>query len=133
MDEDLQSKLLSYLNKIEAVAGRAEDFASTEIPETIKEWLRWQMIDGCVTAAAMLVLGLLVPLLLYRLNRFMSSHLTDRDDRTAVTLLLSATSLISITPFYWSFQSAKDAAKVYYAPRVVIVEKVAELVKTAKR
>jgi len=144
VNPELQAKLVAYLGALEKGAEKVGDFAEREIPATIHEWLVWLAVERFAYAALFLV-GMLVAFFgirwLARLSystwdefRKTEAYTKFQDDSNwngwlALTILqVTATGLLSIGLIYWSMQ----AVKVIVAPRVVIVEKVAELVSSNK-
>lgn len=148
MNPDLQAKLVTYLDGLEKGAAKVGEFAEREIPETIREWLMWLAIER-FTYAALFLVGSVAAWLLIRWFARLSYREWEKyiDDWKQLTgqkpqyryldhthwngwLFLTivqwaAAILLSIGTVTWGLQ----ATKVIVSPRVVIVEKVAELAK----
>lgn len=145
MNEELKAKLVSYLDVLEAGAKKAGEFAATEVPETIREWLMWMAIERFTYAAAYLVLSLAMFLgglwagrHLYaafiknrdlRLEQKKSYSTSDEDFFWNAALLCRIAQGLSLIPLvfgtgYW----AMHGTKVLVAPRVVIIEEVSHII-----
>jgi len=57
MDETLKEKLLKHLTSLDNAVDGTADFAPTEIPETIRQWLLWQVAYNAGMAAVFLILA----------------------------------------------------------------------------
>lgn len=154
MNPELQAKLVQYLDSLEKGTSKVGEFAEREIPETIREWLLWMAVEN-FTCAGLFLIVTLASLAMIRwmvrkcpewTNRRIAEEKVryrvlyrDRDpvasdldltERYAVFMTLAAIALFSFVGFA---RFAIDGAKVLIAPRVVIVEKVAELTKAATK
>lgn len=54
MGEDLQQRFVKYLDHVEKAAGKVGEFAETEIPLTIQEWLRWVFFQNLLFSVVFL-------------------------------------------------------------------------------
>ncbi len=142
MNPELQSKLVAYLDGLEKGAAKVGEFAEREIPETIREWLLWLAVERFTYAAAFLLAGLFVFYSMRWLARLCEDAAFDEHKRKPEKYQqeyapdfgfaiccrccqFALTILLLIGCGHWLLQGAK----VLIAPRVVIVEKVAELAK----
>lgn len=142
MNPDLQAKLVTYLDGLEKGAAKVGEFAEREIPETIREWLLWLAIERFTYAAAFLVVALVV----YYVARWAArlaedsaiedhkkkpeNHQKEYAPDLGAALIFRGFQVVVPTLLmfgvgYWTL----NGVKVLVAPRVVIVEKVAELAK----
>ncbi len=139
MDEQLKSKLMGYLDGLEKSAGKVQDFAAAEIPETIREWLMWQMVEGGMIAIGGVVLFAFVLCLCRLFMRLHNNVVADRNQASfhrysneywnASVAIFFVGIVASLVPVgIGMYRVAKTAV----APRVVILEKVAELTKGQK-
>lgn len=146
MNPELQAKLVTYLDGLEKGAAKVGEFAEREIPETIREWLLWLAIER-FTYAALFLVGSVAAWFLIRWCARLSyqeweKYIDDWKQRTdrkpdyrcldhsnwngwlALTVAQWVTALLlSVGTIVWGL----EATKVIVSPRVVIVEKAAEL------
>lgn len=143
------------------VAEKAGDFAVEQTPLLVQEYLAWMFMDSAIRAVAwaMVLLGMMaiaigVVRFINRLeksaiddyakkraeyeaappNRFASPpHEIDKDNYTFARIMTIVVAVMLCTfPLSNAVERAIDAAKIKIAPRVVIVEKISELVKGVK-
>lgn len=148
MDEAFKAKLLKYLDGLETAAGKVQDFASAEIPLFVREWLLWHAVSNAVYAVGFLLVAVAALWVGVRLVRWgygnwnasceeYKAAKNDSSRRWAADeagnraagvifggLVLSAAGLFG---FAVAGHFALAALKVAVAPRVVVVEKIAEL------
>lgn len=142
MNPELQTKLVAYLDGLEKGAAKVGEFAEREIPETIREWLLWLAVERFSYAAAFLI-GAAVAYYFFRFfARLLEDAAFEAHKKTpeayqkeygpdlgfamcvrGMQIFIPAMLLIGFG--CWVLQGVK----VLIAPRVVIVEKVAELAK----
>ena len=61
MEPELKTRLLKYLDGLEAAAQKAGEFAEAEVPQTVKEYLLWLSVESFIYAALWLAfVGILV-------------------------------------------------------------------------
>lgn len=126
MDAETKALLLKYL---EAGADRLERgaaFVESEIPLVVQEYLSWYFWSGLLIALSLLVLWVAVAgstLFLWSLNK-------DDKESSEGAIFMSAVTAISL-PFILFVSGANviKCIKVSVAPRVVILEKIAEVAK----
>lgn len=132
MNEELKGRLVKYLDNLEVAATKAHNFAAAEIPETIREYLLWLAIERSAYAVLFLIAAIVV-IILGKMARASARDLRDSDDRN-IALFFSwsvptafASILVCVGVTY-----ALSATKAIVAPRVVMVEEVAKIVKANK-
>lgn len=136
MDEQLKSKLVGYLDSLEAKLKTGADFVTDETPKLVEEWLRWLAIESGIYAGCFLVASLATFALLRWAARKMSqefdkynghnnsyAYLCRQWSAAFVVMSWMALSLFSIGTVHHGMH----VAKVLTAPRVIVVEKIAEL------
>lgn len=69
MDETLKEKLLKHLTSLDSAVDGTGGFASTEIPETIRQWLLWQVVYNAGMAAVFLTLAVTAAVLVVEFFR----------------------------------------------------------------
>lgn len=135
MNEELKAKMLAYLGKLESVAEKASDFAAAEIPETVREYLRWLVVEHVAYALAGFVPMILWLCCLRVMNRWQAYGDDQRkinkwdNDHACFSratkyggFLVAAIAIVFITG-----SQVLKATKVVVAPRVVILEEIAKL------
>lgn len=149
MNPELQAKLVTYLEGLEQGAVKAGEFAEREIPETVREWLMWLAIERFTYCGAFLIASVAAFLLIRWCARlsyrewekyvdewkaldpkkqppFRCLDHTQWNGWLALTIIqYIAFTLLSIGTVHW----ALAGLKVIVSPRVVIVEKVSELIR----
>lgn len=133
MDEQLKAKLISYLDKLESTAGKVGDLAATEIPEVIREYLTWLVIERSAYALAFAV-PIIVWLMLIKSWRTWIAWADERqkeyreDWYIGIRLLKYSTLVVCLCSLIFGTGTwALAATKVIAAPRVVIVQEIASL------
>lgn len=132
MNAELQETMLRYLNGLEARLSRVEDFASDQVPLLVQEWLRWEFWSNIIKMSGWAMLALLLVLLF---RWCVKEYKAAKDDETRNASCFFGTvffagSVLSVIPV---LVYAYSATKVIIAPRVVIVENVAETLKGHRR
>lgn len=121
INEEIKQKMIEYLQSFEAGIKKAGEFTAEQAPLVVQEFLAWSFWSDF--AMAIVLSGLLAVGL-----RIVSGWWPrlDEYDRIPIgmisvfgTLILTAGVLVS----------AFGAAKVAIAPRIVVLEKISELVK----
>jgi hypothetical protein len=129
MNDELKAKLLGYLAKLETAAGKVGEFAETEIPETLKEYIRWTIVEGTVYTV---VSAIPLILWLYYLPSLKREYAEAKGDEAkgGVALLGLGTLIGSCMLLFLAYVNYGSlAVKAYVAPRVVILEKLVSLTK----
>ena len=119
MNEELQTKLLEYLNSIEGTISEASDFARAELPLVAQEYLAWVWWGNLVLLIAGGV-GLLVGIGLMRWSVKATS------DDGGVILAMGGI-VLTVCGSLLTIPSTSRLVKVSVAPRVVLIEKIKEL------
>jgi len=144
MGEDLQQRFVKYLDHVEKAAGKVGEFAETEIPLTIQEWLRWNFYESLLYVILFSILGLVgayigrkVYINLFTLIKLINEQRREspNDEDVVIGFNIAGAILslgliaISIPNCFWNI---RDCIKISTAPRVVVIEKIAELTKGKK-
>lgn len=135
MDEQLKTKLMTYLDGLEKAAQKVGDVAATEVPATVQEWLQWRMWESFLSCGVWLVAAVLSAALLYSLVKWAKSIIKkdpELPDPIIVFPVVASVlaSVLFLHSIYWSASSFRDGIKCVVAPRVVILEKIVELTKS---
>lgn len=138
VDEQLKAKLIAYLDKMESAATAVGDFAAVEIPATIREYLTWLAVEHA-TYAVMHLTPLLIWLFLRTTLNGAITWADKSDAEWETPLPIGARFLkwggLGFAFFHFNVMGvphAMTSAKVVFAPRVVILEKVGSFVGAVK-
>jgi hypothetical protein len=141
MDEQLKTKLVGYLEAIEAKVRTGSDFVADEAPNVVKEWLWWCGVESGLYATFFMLAAMFA----FCVLRYASRALAREADEN------QGDSYYSYNCFGWSrffgwlavigaplfligtATHMVRVAKVIVAPRVVVIEKVAELTGLSKQ
>lgn len=106
------------------------------MPEYIKELIQWQIVDGAIGVSCCLLV-MIVALSAWRLLWIASRKWSEIDGGAPMYASRVITSVVLLFAISISSTNMLDyvrsATKAYVAPRVVIVEKIAELAKGVKK
>lgn len=134
MDEQLKSKLLTYLDFLEAKVQSGDEFVVAEAPLVIQEWLLWTAIENwflfalSVATVAASCWGLRQFALAFEEAEARGDE-KDQNGASFTCLLLIVAACLGV----WFAQShLRAAVKVHVAPRVVVIEKVSQLIGVAR-
>jgi hypothetical protein len=131
MKEELQGKLVEILTSIQAVAGKASDFAMAELPDIAQSYVVYGRAVGLfwvVFGIALIAVGLL--------GLRHARAYTDGQDRTYMDSFLrfmyadyAAAVLACIFGAVQLVLSVNQAALVWLAPKVWLLKEIATLIK----
>lgn len=125
----MQERLMKYLNHLEDLAGKTEDFAAEQVPLYIQELLTWMFWDS-VMCAAFAALILVISLVLVGFGFKLLEHAKKtKDDGLEffggmTVILMAILAVVCLLPICIN---TKQAVKISVAPRVVIVEELKKL------
>lgn len=124
MNDELQNKLVAYLDRIEQGVDSGGEFLASEAPIFAAELLAWLFWSNILTGIGFLLAILMLGIVAYFLVQGMKS-----DDELVppglFALILLATFALMFASF--AFTSFANAVKVKVAPRVVVVEELSKL------
>jgi hypothetical protein len=126
MNEDVQKKLMDYLESLESVANKTGDFAIEQAPLVAKEiitWELWSHAFGALSALAVIALCVLVSKRLYK--NATKDGCDIMDSPIAPPLIFVMSIIGAIASFAFVFDVSK-VIKTQVAPRLIIIEKLAE-------
>jgi len=116
MSKELSEKLIEYL---ESFAKGTGDFASQQIPDVIQQYLAWQLYGSIFVAIVNLIIVIIFSVLI-KLNY---KKMIEEDDP-----LLFFMAIPIVVCFGFAIENTYNTVKVLVAPKVVLLEKAAELV-----
>jgi len=128
IDDGLKQKLLEYANSLETKVDQVGNFAESEIPLVIQEYVCWLFYESTCLAAIwigfMLVLGVV-----YRWLFVNWSKMCEREDdklggQSFLTGIFLTILFIMLIPMS---QYLVYAVKCCVAPRVIILEKIMDI------
>lgn len=120
-NEDVKLAIVEYLKTFESGLKKAGDFSMEQVPLVIQEFLAWQFW-GSVTACCGCCLAILI---ISMIHKYVSKRVSSGSDAMVLNHLLCGVGVVIATPgVIISFVSA---LKVSVAPRLVILEKISEL------
>lgn len=128
MGDELQKRLLSYLDAAEKGIREAGPVVGGELEALVREWLTWMFIERVGLAVLFVALASVTVVMTtwaWRAAGRLDSM--DRPPARAVWAVLGTLAAIGLAAGggHWALQ----AVKVRVAPRVVVLEEVARLVK----
>lgn len=129
MNKELQDRLIEYLGSLDGAVRQAGGFVAEQAPLVAQEWLAWQFWC-CVAGVVVFWLGAIACAVFARLCY--TKFKTDRHGSTDWFAGVVALSFLTVFLCGFSLISAGGAVKTKIAPRVVILEKIAELANQAK-
>lgn len=124
MNDELQKKLVEYLGSVEKMANDAVLFGKAEIPLYLQELIRWEIVSHAMWAAAFAscaAVSILATVWGWR-------YIQKNECWEALgALMFPIAAAIGLT--IGTIHHAEDAAKAYFAPRVLLVEKLSSMVR----
>jgi hypothetical protein len=141
VDEQLKAKLIGYLDSVESKLKTGADFVADETPKLVDEWLRWLAVEHAIYAGCFLAASLTAILLCRwgakKLRTECDKYTEYSNGYAWLCGQWSATLIVIgwVSVFLFNIGTihhAMHTAKVLTAPRVVVVEKIAELTGLSK-
>jgi len=130
--EQLQAKLLEYLTALEAGIKQGGDFVAEQTPLVVQEFLAWMFAEAVIYA----VVSFIVFVIALRLLKLLWVHTADfhHEDREFCRAFGTfGLSVVAILSCGVAVHQSTRAIKVSVAPRVVVLEKSAELIKEIRK
>lgn len=128
MNEELEKRLEKYLETLESTITQASDFAIEQTPLVVQEYLSWIFWSNIFLFALNIIIIIFCIFLMFKL-RFVMAKNMDTDIAVGFQILCFIMSSVGIIlGFIFSAVSLYYAIKVAVAPRVVLLEKISELI-----
>jgi hypothetical protein len=127
IDEELKNKLTEYLVSLESGLKSAKDFSTEQVPLVVQEYLNWIFWSNL---ALLLLFITIFSFMVFVINQI-RKRVSD-DNATDCYFVMFFIGLFSLFPLLGLMECGAKAMKVKIAPRIVIIEKVADLVKENK-
>ena len=121
MSDATKQALEQFVTKMLAAAEQGASWTADQAPLLVQEWLRWQLASSLALGIATLVLGLACVVVTWKLC--VHKYWDDLVPLQAIPAIVAFALLGA------SGHHVLLAIKVYVAPRVVVLEKFAELIK----
>lgn len=119
--EEIKTAIVEYLKTFESGLKKAGDFSMEQVPLVVQEFLAWEFW-GSVTVATMCCLVMVVIGFLHKAGCKISD---PSSEARVLTHVLSVTAWMGLA--IGTTSELIDALKVSVAPRLVILEKISEL------
>lgn len=130
MDNELTKKVIEW---IEVSAQKIGDFAISEIPPFIHEYLTWKFWEAGIEAFMLIIYPLIVLICLIKFGRKTIKWTIDEmDDSSGASVFLTlAVGAVVIVPavLMLPLTQIKDMVQIKIAPKVYLIEKAAEMLK----
>lgn len=130
MDTKLQDQVLEWIS---STAEKIGDFATTQIPPFINEYLTWKFIEALVTTSY--VGGLLMILFVafcLRIKRLVKWAIESSEDTDGISWLVPITltiATVSIIIGNFPIDEIKTMIQIKVAPKVYLIESAAKIIK----
>ncbi len=129
----MEELLLKYLDHLEEIGHKGADFVADQAPETVRQFIKWEIVSNLSIAALLVVLGLIVIAVWHRLFKWFGDKKNCDDSDLIRTMISVFAAVILILPIGGTVCScAAKGTKAYIAPNVFLIEKAAELAGVAK-
>lgn len=136
MSDEFQKRLLAYLDAAEKGVREAGPAVGGELEHLVREWLAWEFYSNLALCLGLLV-GLTASLGMLRWAVRWDQRAGDRNDKDlalgAFVIAVFASLFLLVANLTVGLPAGFQAAKVAIAPRVVIVEKLAEMAKGVRK
>lgn len=126
---DWSERLKKWVDSLEARADKVIDWGSAEVPEYVRELIQWEIVSGVMGAVACLTI-IAAAAVAFRVLWVKILETKDEEEIIILRILLSlACSAAIVVASFQAYWFAEKATKAHVAPRVVIIDKIAELAK----
>ncbi len=123
INEEIKQKMVEYLQTFEAGVKKAGEFSAEQAPLVVQEFLRWEFWSHFVGAIACAVALVVIPVVIWKIF----SKTKPYDDLRFVGTLFGG--VAGIVLLVGLLVNSYCAGKVAVAPRIVVLQEVARLVK----
>lgn len=124
MDETTQKALNEFVQQVISAAQTGAQWTAEQAPLVVQEWLQWQLTEALLLGCLGVVVLVFAAAAAYRAARWSGDYETE-----GLAVITGVVAAISIAAGATLSSHFLVALKVYVAPRVVVLEKFAELVK----
>lgn len=120
LDQKLQENLVSILNYLQSLGSELEGVAREQTPIIIQEFLSWYTFS----ALFWIGFGVFIWLLGFTVSKFLRA--SKAEEAVVVGYACLVISTMAAIPVVWA--NVYDLIKVRVAPRLVLIEKVSDLI-----
>lgn len=120
---DLAATAAEVLDWLRGAAEKGADFVTTQAPLVAQEWVRWELVSGIYW----IVLGLLGIYLGYSAFRWGAPRYKPTGDVGLADVALVFGPIVALACLIPLCCGSNQALKAAVAPRVVVMEKIAEM------
>jgi hypothetical protein len=122
VNKELQDRLLEYLGSLDGAVRQAGGFVAEQAPLVAQEWIQYEFWSNVISCVALIVPGLV---LLTAALLFLRRQFRDLDYPWFLGTLVGLA--ISIPLLCVGIDCGIHALKAKIAPRVVVLEKIADM------
>jgi hypothetical protein len=138
MNEEIKVRLVKYLDYLEVIGKKGAEFAEDKIPETVQQFITWEIWSNCLQASFCLFFFTAAVVAIYFIVKkaWLSEWVSDTGfAKGIISVVILVISFAAVFPICITngLSSSKAALKAYVAPNVFLIEKAAELVKDVKK
>jgi len=138
--EEATAKLIDnsadLMNWIKETGSSAVTFASNEIPATIHEFIVWVIIDNLATVVGCLLCYVMYFILVKYTNKLYKAERKEDNYKcvsdklfTFSATTIGCTGVVIAITFSYLIPALTLIAQCIFSPRIIVIEKIAELVK----
>lgn len=126
MNEELQERLMGYLENVEKAVEGGTDFVMQQAPFYVQELIKWEIAWNAIWAVFWLGIVVALPLCFGKLIKKLR-EIPREDPMVWGWILTILMGIIMFSSTVASLGLAGQSLKAYIAPRVVIMEKLSGL------
>lgn len=129
MNKELQDRLIEYLGSLDVAVRQAGGFVVEQAPLVVQELIDWTFWGGLVGAVAFSLLAAMF----FWVSRRCAARMDNIDNNPTWTFGCIVAAGLFIACLGCAVVDAGNMIKAKLAPRVVVLEKIAELVNPANQ
>ena len=141
ISKELAAELLSGLKSVKSFAGTAKDFIVEQVPDVLKQIVHWQTVSSLTYTILSIVFlissTILFVVLLKKFRTLEKNWKGDKYDPNPWALAVVANVLaylsVALICFLNFLQYLSDFLKVYFAPKVFLIEYLTHIVKSTTK
>ena len=132
MNEELHTRLIKYLDYLETVGKKGAEFVQDQAPETVRQFLLWQIASDAFLALVCIIICAVVYVGIRKASAYLMSTAQNPNEIENAYICAGVGFCVSLVSLGIGIHYIYDALKVWIAPNVFLIEKAAELVKGMK-